>query len=154
MPQLVKRGKYVFAWSKVGNDGKIQIPDEAIDEYQLREYEQVIIIPGSKRSGGFSVTNIGKLKNSSLSIILNENPRLAKFQIPEGDILEFKGKNYCWVRFHEDGTIIIPETTLKRYGVKLGDSLLVVRGSNLAIGFIVKGPIIEEAKKHPEINWF
>jgi hypothetical protein len=38
------------------------------------------------------------------------------------------------------------------YGVERGASLLSVRGSALALGFIIRGPIIEEARKHPEIE--
>ena len=30
MPQLVKGGKHVFGWSKVGNNGVIKIPPEVI----------------------------------------------------------------------------------------------------------------------------
>jgi hypothetical protein len=32
--------------------------------------------------------------------------------------------------------------------------LLTVRGSNVGLTFIVKGPIIKEAKKHPELETF
>lgn len=154
MPRLVKGGKYVFGWSKVGNNGKIAIPNEAIKEYKLTRNENLILMPGSRRSGGFGLTTEKLLKNSPLSVILEKNPQLAEYQVSEGEALEINGKTYCWVKIHNDGSITVPIETLKRYGVKPGDRLLSVRGSNRAIGFPVRGPLIEEAKKHPEIELF
>ncbi len=154
MPRIVKGGKYVYGWSKVGDRGKIVIPKEAIEEYNLMAYKNVILIPGSKRSGGFGLTTVGLLKNSPLAVILDKNPQLAEFQVSEGKAIEIRGKTYCWVRMHNDGSITVPVEALKRYGINPGDRLLSVRGSNIAIGFPVRGPIIEEAKKHSEIELF
>jgi hypothetical protein len=55
---------------------------------------------------------------------------------------------YCWVTLNEDGGFVVPLETLKKYEVNSGNHLLLVRGSRLALGFCVKGPLIEEAKKH------
>ena len=41
MPQLVKGGKYIFGWSKVGKEGKIKIPPEAYEEYNLKKDKYV-----------------------------------------------------------------------------------------------------------------
>ena len=152
VPQLVKGGKHAYAWSKVSNKGKITVPNEALTEYNLLTWDKVILIPGSKRSGGFGVTSAELLEKSALHGILAENPQLAKFQINEGETVEIKGKRYCWVKMNQDGSITVPASTLKEYGINLGDKLLSVRGSCLALGFIVKGPIIDEAKKHSNIK--
>lgn len=154
MPQIVKGGKYVYGWSKVGSRGKIIIPNEAIEEYNLMTNNNVILTPGSKRSGGFSLTTKEFLNNSPLSVILEKNPQLAEFQESEGEALEINGKTYCWVKMHKDGSIIIPIETLKRYGINPGDCLLSVRSSNIAICFPVRGPIVDEAKKHSNIELF
>jgi bifunctional DNA-binding transcriptional regulator/antitoxin component of YhaV-PrlF toxin-antitoxin module len=154
MPQIVKGGKYIFGWSRVGDKGKIRIPPEAFKEYDLIRYENLILFPGSKRSGGFGLTSIEKIQESPLGGVLEKNPQLAKFQIPEGTALEIDNKTYCWVKPDNSGVIIVPLVTLKKYGISAGDFLLVVRGSHLAVGFIVKGPIVEEAKNHPEIQRF
>ena len=37
-------------------------------------------------------------------------------------------------------------------GGKKNSMLLTVRGSHKALGYMVKGPIIEEAKRHPELK--
>lgn len=37
MPQLVKGGKHVFGWSRVGDTGRIIIPPEAMEEYHLKD---------------------------------------------------------------------------------------------------------------------
>jgi hypothetical protein len=49
---------------------------------------------------------------------------------------------------------ILPPHTREIYNVKPGDDLLSIRSSNIAIGLAIKGPIIEEARKHPEIKVF
>lgn len=154
MPQLVKGGKYAYAWSKVSKDGKIVIPNEVIEEYKLSNCTRVILVPGSKRSGGFGVTSVELLQNSSLRILLDNNPQLANFQSQEGEAINFKGKTICWVQMNQDRSIVVPLETLRNYGIKQGDSLLSVRGSRFAIAFPVRGPIIEEAKKHEDLEIF
>ncbi|MCW4011109.1 MAG: hypothetical protein NWF05_10905 [Candidatus Bathyarchaeota archaeon] len=153
MPQLVKGGKFVYAWSAVGSKGRIVVPHEALVEYDLLKCKNVILMPGSKRSGGFGLTSKDLLKNSPLHVILDENAKLSEFQTPEGEAIEIKGKTYCWVKLSKNGSITVPAETLKKYGITPGYSnILSVRGSRLAIGFSVKGPIIEEAKQHPNLE--
>jgi hypothetical protein len=57
MPQLVKGGKWVFGWVIVGPRGELTIPPEAWDEYQFQVGDEVTFIPGSRRSGGFSLSH-------------------------------------------------------------------------------------------------
>lgn len=153
MPQLVKGGKYVFGWSTVNDDGQIAIPPEAFSEYRFTSYQTGILIPGSKTSGGFGLTTLESLRNSPLSGILERCPELATFQVAEGDAVTCQGKVYCWVTL-QGNSFRIPRETLEHYGIRPGNALLVVRGSGIALGFIVRGPIVEEAKKHPEVERF
>ena len=150
MPQLVKGGKYVFGWSKVGTNGKIMIPNEAVEEYRLMKYETGILIPGSKTSGGFGLSALDSLKQSPLGDLIKEHTRA----LSEGNMIEVKGKIYSRVKIHRDGSITVPVEILEKYGIKPGDHILSVRGSNFALGFIVRGPIIDEARKHPDIREF
>ena len=154
MPQLVKGGKHAYGWSKVLDNGQIMAPKEALTEYKFETPSKVILMTASKRSGGFAITAPFLLKKSKLSFLLDRLPRLAKFELQQGETVTVGTKNYCWVPLNSDGTITVPKETLKKYGVKVGDRLLSVRGSCLALSFIVKGPIIEEAKKHDELNVF
>lgn len=39
-------------------------------------------------------------------------------------------------------------------GMQPGERLLAVRGSGLALGFLLRGPIVEEAQMHAEIEVF
>ncbi|MBU7043551.1 MAG: hypothetical protein HXS47_08165 [Theionarchaea archaeon] len=151
MPQLVKGGKYVFAWTVVGKTGEITIPDEAVEEYRFSS-GPVFILTGSKRSGGFALVSPESLKKSPLGAIVKSLPQLESRTVPEGEPVYHKGIPYCWVQLH-DTDITLPETTLTIYGIRPGDTLLVVRGSGLGPAVIVKGPIIEEAQTHPEIPW-
>lgn len=153
MPQLVRGGKYVFGWSKVSGDGGILVPPEALEEYRLLGEHKVILLSGSGTSGGFSLTTLEALQASKLSTLVNALPDLANFRLPEGEILEHNRRFYCWVHLHR-GFFVVPLRTLERYGIKTGDYLLSVRGSGLAIGFLVRGPIFEEARRHSEISVF
>ena len=87
------------------------------------------------------------LSGSILAVVLEKHPELGQFRMPAGDIVEHDGRPYCWVPFRCRG-IDLPAPTLAKYGVKIGDRLLVIRGSGLAIGFAVRGPIVQEARKH------
>ena len=49
-----------------------------------------------------------------------------------------------------DGWVTVPPEV----GVKPGDRLLAVRGSRYGLGFVARGPIYEEAVKHPELEVF
>jgi bifunctional DNA-binding transcriptional regulator/antitoxin component of YhaV-PrlF toxin-antitoxin module len=154
MPQLVKGGKHVFGWSKVGNNGDIKIPPEVVEEYQLQPSDKVIIISGSKTSGGFSIVKFEVLKNSPLSVVLNNNPDLARFQLSNGVPIQYNNRYFCWTEISKNGKIHFPIETLRLYGIKPRDYILSARGSGLGVGFLVRGPIIQEARKHSDLKIF
>jgi bifunctional DNA-binding transcriptional regulator/antitoxin component of YhaV-PrlF toxin-antitoxin module len=144
MPRLVKGGKYVYGWSKVKKNGEIVIPDEALQEYELQGHTKVILLPGSKKSGGFGVTTVDKLKNSALSHALDT------FQMEsrtKGEIVHINGNPWCWVELRGN-RMVIPAEVLKVYQVIPGEKVLAVKGSGLALGFAAKGPIVKEARTH------
>ena len=152
MPQLVKGGKNVFAWSKVRNSGEIKIPEDAMDEYKLNPSDKVLVISGSKTSGGFSIVQIEKIKNSPLSQVLDDIPKLSTFQLSQDKPIKYKNRFFTWSEISQDGTICLSKQTLKFFGIQPGDVVLSVRGSGLGVGFIVKGPIIKEAENHKELK--
>jgi bifunctional DNA-binding transcriptional regulator/antitoxin component of YhaV-PrlF toxin-antitoxin module len=153
MPQLVKGGKYAFSWSHVGDGGQIVVPPEALQTYHLQESEKLILMPGSRTSGGFSLGSKETVKGSPIGSFLNDRPELDECRIPEGEAITYNGKSYCWVELRH-GRFILPANTLEKYGIRIGDRLLVVKGSGLAVAFIVRGPIVEEARRHPELMVF
>lgn len=127
MPQLVKGGKWVFGWAIVDNNGNLAIPPAAFVEYGFQPGETVFIIRGSRSSGGFSVGRSEKLDGSPLQCRI----------IGQSTI-------------DDNGRVKLPAVV----GMLHGESLLVVRGSGLALGFLHHGPIYEEALIHPEIEVF
>ncbi len=129
MPQLVKGGKWVFGWTVVGVERTITIPPAAWIEYGFRVGDKVAFLKGSKTSGGFSIGRMEVLTQKSTPII---DRALAQAEIAEA------------------GRIALPPAV----DAQPGDRLLVARGSGLALGFLVKGPIIGEAINHPEIETF
>ncbi len=153
MPKLVKGGKYAFGWSNVYSSGRIKIPPEAMSEYSLKTGDKLIVISGSKASGGFSIVKIEKLKSSFLSIILDDN-NTNILKVPRGKPLKKSSRILCWTIIDKDGSFILPINTLKLFGVSLCSRLLAIRGSGLGLGFAFKGPIINEAEKHKELEIF
>jgi hypothetical protein len=154
MPQLEKGGKFVFGWSRVREDNSLALSEEAVQEYGLAKVDRVFLMSGSKTSGGFGISTKSFLEQSPLSGILSDNPDLAGFGIEEGKMAPFKKRFICWVQIYPGGRIVLPQGVMKVFGIKTGDYLLSIRSSNIAIGMAVQGPLIEIAKKHPEINLF
>ena len=127
MPQLAKGGKWVFGWCVVGPASEIQIPPEAYIEYGFQQGETAIVIRGSKRSGGIGIGQPEKLNNTVLQSRIVGQTTIGA-----------------------DGRVALPSVA----GVQPGERLLVVRGSGLALSLLQRGPIYEEALKHPEIEVF
>ena len=154
MPQIAKGGKYIFGWSIVRDNGIIVIPDEAAQEYHLEPDEKLLLISGSKTSGGIVVARIERIEKSRMASVLTDNPKLSGFQIEEGKVIPYKGRRFCWISYMGNGEIMLQQHTRAAYEIKTGDHLLVIRGSNVGFAMAAKGPIIETARLHPEIPVF
>ena len=157
MPQLVKGGKYVFGWSLVQKNGRIAIPEEAYVEYEFNTCDKIVIIPGSSTSGGFSIAQVNQLKNGpfeEILALLRYSDENKTFQIPEQKLMKLRKRFVCWVKLFNTRYFDLQRETLTVYGIEVGDKLLVCRGSGHALGFIVKGPIVETARKHSELKTF
>jgi hypothetical protein len=129
MPQLVKGGKWVFGWVLVGPQGAVTIPPEAWDEYAFQTEDEVIFLPGSRRSGGFGLSTPRLLEQMGRPL---QEQVLARGHIAE------------------NRQVIVPPTI----EIRPGDRLLAVRGSGKALGFVAEGPIYEEALQHPSLEVF
>lgn len=127
MPQLAKGGKWVFGWVIVGQDREIRVPPEAWLEYGFQVHNEVLFMRGSRRSGGFGIGRQEVLSRSPIS-------------------------SRAWAKgtITSQGMASLPQAV----EVQPGDRLLVARGSGLALGFLQRGPIYEEALKHPELETF
>jgi len=142
MPQLVKGGKFVFAWCPVGPHGEVGIPRDAWEEYAFRAGDPVVLFSASRTSGGFILARKVKLEHSPMAGDLEELwcRRLQK-----------RGWR-TWILLEMDaGVIKIPLEALFAFGAAPGTRLLAVRGSHLGLGMIRKGSIVLEAANHPDI---
>jgi hypothetical protein len=133
MPRLVKGAKWTYGWVVIGPDREIVIPPEAWSEFGFQAGDEAIFTLGSRRSGGFAVSTAELMAEVSEKMAGAELCELARGQF-------------------EDGRVTVPLEV--EVGVKPGDKLLTVRGSRYGLGFIAKGPIYEEAVKHPELPCF
>lgn len=128
--RLTKGAKETFGWVVVGENRKLVIPPTAWVRYGFSVGEHVIFITGSKKSGGFGLTNARLMEG--ISIPLGRD--------------HFLGRNILY----EERMTYIPDEVL----VESGDWLLTVFGSRYSLGFITRGPIYHEAIKYPGLDEF
>jgi hypothetical protein len=126
MPQLTKRGKWVFGWVVVGRRRPSTLPLEACREYGFQAGDEVLFLRGSRRSGGFSIGRVEKIP-----------PVLETRVVARG-------------RIAAKARVTIPAET----GVRPGTRLLAVRGSSLALLLLAHGPIYEKALNHLDLEVF
>ena len=154
MPRLVKGGKWVFCWSQVSAEGKIVIPPETLNECEIHVNDEMVLTSGSNTSGGFIAVKLSRLENSKLAVLLDNLPELRMPDIPGSGIMHSGDRVFYRTSIEKGGSISPGAAILTEYGIETGDRLLVVRGSGLAPGFIVRGPIVEEARRHSELEVF
>jgi hypothetical protein len=134
MPRLAKGGKWVYGWVVVGARRKMPIPPEARQEYGFQAGNQVLFLPGSRGSGGFGISTPERIADAG-----RQRPSIGQ--------LGMGTRVLGQARLDGDGSVTLP-TGIE---AKPGDHLLAVRGSRLALGFVARCIIYEEATKHPEL---
>lgn len=145
MPQLNKGGKFVFRFSLIHGDLTVQVPTQTLEEYRVLNDDKVIIFTGSKITGGFCVTTYPLLSASKLSHILHECPQLEKRTVPQGTLIQYKGRKYAWLSLKENGSIQLTPQLLKQLNLDVGNELLCIRSSNIAFTMGAKGPLLDKA---------
>jgi len=115
----------------VGAERRITIPPDAWRKYGFQAGEAAIFVAGSRTSGGFAIST----------------PQLtAESDAKRGGVgLRELGRGV----FGDERVVIPPEIP-----VTPGARLLAVLGSGYGLSFIVRGPIYEEAMRHPELELF
>lgn len=146
MPQISKGGKFIFGLSQIYDDYRIILPTQAVQEYSLTEENQIILLTGSKCTGGFCITRKGLLESSRLKHILIDNPILSNYECVEGEFIRYKGRFYCWKEVAQNGTIRLNKDMLDFLDLKIGQQLLSIRSSNIAFTMGAKGPLLEKAR--------
>ena len=148
MPQMNKGGKFVFGRSIIRENGTIQIPAQAIKEYNMTVEKKAYLFTGSKITGGFCVTRKGLLEPSKLGHILTDNPDLSNYTSKYGEFIKYKGRYYCWVDMSEAGQIFLTEEMMTFLNIEAGMPLLSIRSSNIAFTMGAKGPLLEKARRY------
>jgi len=155
MPQLVKGGKYVFGWTTLNNELRIRIPDETFDEYEFIKTDKLIIISGSKSSGGFSIITPDSIVNSKLSNnivkLIGYKKETDSFIKDKLEIIKFGNRLISWTSLDKEKYFRLSKELVESFNLKIGCKLLVGRGSGLGPAFIAKGTIYNEALKHKDL---
>lgn len=153
MPQMRKRGKFIFGKSLIRDDCSIQFPEQAIQEYDIASEGKIYLVTGSKKTGGFCVTRKGLLASSKLGHILSENPQIRDYACKAGTFIKYKGRFYTWLEISKDGMILLNDEALSFLKLEKGMKLLSIRSSDIAFTMGAFGPLLEESLKHEnEIN--
>ena len=158
MPQLVKGGKYIFGWTLINKDFKVRIPVETYDEYKLIETDKLIILSGSKSSGGFSIVSPNSILNSKLSNNIIRSVGYKKetnlFTTKKLEIIKQGERVISWTLLDKDRYFRLSIELASILKISVGDRLLVGRGSGLGPAFIAKGTIYKEALRHKDLLEF
>ena len=145
MSQMSKGGKFIFGESVIRNDGRVQFPPQAVDEYRVASEGKVYLFTGSKMTGGFCVTRQGLLLPSKLSHILTETPSLLHYEVSDCTFVPYKGRSYCWTAISASGEILLTEEMMAFLHLKPEIRLLSIRSSDIAFTMGAKGPLPEKA---------
>lgn len=148
MPQMNRGGKFIFGKSLIREDGRVQIPPQAMEEYQITADGKVYLFTGSKVTGGFCVTRKGLLGPSKLGHILTENACLEDYTSPPGQFIRYKGRFYCWNAISETGEILLTKEMMDFLKIAPGMYLLSIRSSDIAFTMGAKGPLLERAENY------
>lgn len=148
MPQMNKGGKFIFGSSVIREDGRIQLPAQAIQEYRITLEKRIYIFTGSKVTGGFCVTRKGLLQPSKLGHILTDTPGLLNCAAPRGQFIRYKGRFYCWIDISEEGQIALTREMMDFLHLEPNMRLLSIRSSDIAFTMGAKGPLLERAETY------
>ena len=148
MPQMNKGGKFIFGKSIIRDDGTVQIPTQAIEEYRITLEKKVYLFTGSKVTGGFCVTRKGLLAPSKLGHILTENIDLHNYASQYGEFIKYKGRYYCWADISETGQIALTDAMMRFLNIEPGMQLLSIRSSDIAFTMGAKGPLLERSQNY------
>ncbi len=145
MPQINKGGKFIFGRSVIREDGSLQLPPQAIEEYGITLEQKVYLFTGSKSTGGFCVTRKGLLAPSKLGHILTDTPSLLHYTSECGQFIRYKGRSYCWVAITAAGQITLTPEMMDFLQLRPEMQLLSIRSSDIAFTMGAKGPLLEQA---------
>lgn len=148
MPQMNKGGKFIFGKSLIQEDGVLQLPAQAIDEYDITADGKVYIFTGSKSTGGFCITRKGLLELSKLGHILTDTPQLKEYTSKPGEFIKYKGRFYAWLNISANGKISLTDKIMSFLKIEPGMKLLSIRSSDIAFTMGAKGPLVEKSMKH------
>jgi len=148
MPQLNKGGKYVFGLSEIKNDYTIQIPEQAIIEYNIVMDKKIIVFTGTEITGGFCATNNTLLSHSKLKHILDDCSALASYKLDTGEFIRYKGRGYSWFPISPLGIVHLTENAMNYLDLTIGDRLMCIRSSDIAFTMGARGPLMDKVYKY------
>ena len=148
MPQMNKGGKFIFGKSLIKEDLTVNLPPQALEEYNATSEGKLYLFTGSKVTGGFCVTRKGLLEQSKLSHILTDNPELQNYKTIEGEFVKYKGRSYCWIKVSNEGIIQLNDDMMKFLDLRIGMELLSIRSSDIAFTMGAKGPLLDKAENY------
>lgn len=148
MPQMNKGGKFIFGESVIRSDGRVQLPPQAVAEYDIAAEGRVYLFTGSRSTGGFCVTRRGLLLPSKLGHILRETPALLRCEVRAGAFLPYKGRFYCWTPVSPSGELWLTSDMMTFLRLEPSMRLLAIRSSDIAFTMGARGPLLEKADRY------
>ncbi|MFC2137730.1 hypothetical protein ACFLTE_06105 [Bacteroidota bacterium] len=128
MPSLMPGmlgAKEAYGISVIKKDKSITIPPKAFKRYELANQDFVLLTSTHEGEGGLSILNKEKAYKSILKKIIDEIHKL--------DTVIWVGKRTYALTNIIDNKIILDDSLLHAFNLKIGDKLLVVKSTTIAI---------------------
>ena len=136
----------MYGIAVAGANGRIPVPPDAIEEYGFTTDDGLVAMSGSRTSGGFILTSMRLLSGTPFRGVIEAAADLCG--VP-GASVKVGHRWLAGTKLDEEHTVFLPEDCLARFGIMPGSRLAVARGSRYGLGFLAKGPILDETIRHP-----
>lgn len=138
-----KAFRHVVMTLVVEADGGIALPRQILSEYGLLAEGWVILC--AKAPGSFGVTRSRLITQSKIGTLLEYRPELRDRTMPEGAFVSFKGCRYCWLDISSEGRLALSDELLAGLGVRVGDTLMLVKRSHGMFTLNTEGALLAKA---------
>ena len=119
--------KEVYAVAVIGDDLTIAIPQEAMERFEIRDGDTVLLITSHIGKAGFGLISPTKAMGTKLESLLKG--------VPEDQLVWSKKRAKTMLRVAK-GRIRLPPEAMRAYRLQKGSRLLVIKGAAAAMAYI------------------
>lgn len=123
----VAGAKEVYAIAVIRQDSSVAVPPEALDRFEIREGDPVLLVTSHPGEAGFGLISPRMAKGTVLD---------ALFDGVTDDRLARSGKRWKVLARVKGGRLRLLPDALKAFGLREGERLLVIKGAAAAVAYV------------------